>query len=81
MRIFEHRIFLSLLAGKFATNEQMLLTEWTNKNGACVITDPVFLLSFLAGKIKMFKLPITRVEPTKKIFQIVHEITFAYVWL
>ena len=58
--------FLSLLAGKFATNEQMLLTEWTNKNGACVITDPVFLLSFLVGKIKMFKLPITRVEPTKK---------------
>ena len=28
MRIFEHRIFfLSLLAGKFTTTEQMLLTE------------------------------------------------------
>ena len=27
MRIFEHRIFLSLLAGKFATIEKMLLTE------------------------------------------------------
>ena len=69
MRIFEHRI----LAGKFATTEQMLLTEWTNKNDACV--------SFLAGKLKMFKLPITRVESTEKTFQIVHEITFAYVWL
>ena len=34
--------FLSLLAGKFATTEQMLLTEWTNKNDACVITAPVF---------------------------------------
>ena len=42
MRIFEHRIFLSFLAGKSATIEQMLLTEWINKNGACVITDPVF---------------------------------------
>ena len=27
MRIFEHRIFLSFLAGKSATIEQMLLTE------------------------------------------------------
>ena len=27
MRIFKHRIFLSLLAGKFAIFEQMLLTE------------------------------------------------------
>ena len=27
MRIFEHRIFLSFLAGKFATFEQKLLTE------------------------------------------------------
>ena len=27
MRIFKHRIFLSLLAGKFTTIEQMLLTE------------------------------------------------------
>ena len=27
MRILEHRIFLSLLAGKFTTTEQMLLTE------------------------------------------------------
>ena len=80
MRIFKHRIFLSLLAGKFTTIEQMLLTEWININSACVITAPVFL-SFLAGKLKMFKLSITRVEPTKKTFQIVHEITFAYVWL
>ena len=39
MRIFEHRIFL---AGKSATIEQMLLTERINKNGARVITDPVF---------------------------------------
>ena len=30
MRIFEHRIFLSFLAGKFATYEQMLLTKPTN---------------------------------------------------
>ena len=36
MRIFEHRIFLSLLAGKFAIIEQMLLTE-QKKNGACVL--------------------------------------------
>ena len=42
---------------------------------------PRIFLSFLAGKLKMFKLPITRVEPTKKPFQIVQEITFAYVWL
>ena len=27
---------------------------------------PRIFLSFLAGKLKMFKLPITRVEPTKK---------------
>ena len=27
MRILEHRIFLSLLAGKFSAFEQMLLTE------------------------------------------------------
>ena len=27
MRIFKHRIFLSLLAGKFTTIEQMLLTD------------------------------------------------------
>ena len=32
MRIFEHRIFLSLLAGKFATIEQMLLTELVKKS-------------------------------------------------
>ena len=69
---------MRLLAGKFATTEQILLTEWTNKNDACVITAPV---SFLARKLKMFKLPITRVESTEKTFQIVHEITFAYVWL
>ena len=81
MRIFKHRIFLSLLAGKFTTIEQMLLTEWININGACVIAAPVFFLSFLAGKLKMFKLPITRDEPTEKTFQIVHEITFAYFWL
>ena len=37
--------------------------------------------SFLAGKLKMFKLPTTGVESTEKTFQIVHEITFAYVWL
>ena len=30
MRIFEHRIFLSFLAGKFATREQMLLTKPIN---------------------------------------------------
>ena len=42
---------------------------------------PRIFLSFLAGKLKMFKLPITRVEPTEKTFQIVLEITFAYIWL
>ena len=45
-----HPYFLSFLAGKSATIEQMLLTEWINKNGACVITDPVF--KFFGGKIE-----------------------------
>ena len=43
MRIFEHRIFLSLLAGKSATVEQMLLTESIKKkNGAYVLRAPDF---------------------------------------
>ena len=70
MRIFEHRIFSKSFGGKICHN-------WTDvtyrMNKQCV--------SFLAGKLKMFKLPITRVESTEKTFQIVHEITFAYVWL
>ena len=42
MRIFEHRI-LSLLAGKSATVEQMLLTESIKrKNGAYVLRAPGF---------------------------------------
>ena len=49
MRIFEHRIFfLSLLAGKSATVEQMLLTESIKRiNGAYVLKAPGF---FFSGK-------------------------------
>ena len=48
LRIFEHRIFLSLLAGKSATVEQMLLTESIKrKNGAYVLRAPGF---FFSGK-------------------------------
>ena len=53
---FQYRIFFSLLMGKFAIIEQLLLTEWIKKNnwrmcikGAC---------TFLAGKFLIFKQPI-----------------------
>ena len=66
MRIFEHRIFLSLLAGKICHNwtdvtYRMNKQKWRMRNYSARIFQ-----SFLAGKLKMFKLPITRVEPTKK---------------
>ena len=37
MRILGTVFFLSLLAGKFATFEQMLLTEKNKKIGACLV--------------------------------------------
>ena len=54
---FGRRIFLSLLAGKFATFEQMLLTDQAFfLNGVCVLQAPVFFLKgFSVGKY----------EPTK----------------
>ena len=71
MRIFEHRIFfLSLLAGKFTTTEQMLLTElWNKKIGARIF------LSFLAGKFWSFKQPIINSFPQS------NKIAIAYIWV
>ena len=52
MRILEHRIFLSLLAGKFSAFEQMLLTEPIFfKKRRTRIVSAVFLFS---GKIQNF---------------------------
>ena len=59
MRIFEHRIFFCLLAGKFAIIEQMLLTE-LKKTAHAYYKHPYFL-SFLAGKIKIFEQPLIQV--------------------
>ena len=45
MRILGAVFFLSLLAGKFATFEQMLLTDQAFfLNGVCVLQAPVFFL-------------------------------------
>ena len=55
MRILEHRIFCSAF-------EQMLLTEPIFlKKGARVLWAPFFFFffSFLAGKFKTFKQPLT----------------------
>ena len=53
MRIFEHRIFfLSLLAGKFAIIEQMLLTE-LKKTAHAYYKHPYFS-KFFGGKNKNF---------------------------
>ena len=81
MRIFKHRIFSKSFGGKIYHNwtdvtYRMNKHKWRMRNYSARI-----FLSFLAGKLKMFKLPTTRVESTEKTFQIVHEITFAYVWL
>ena len=46
MRILGAVFFLSLLAGKFATFEQMLQIKHFLKNGVCVLQAPVFFLSF-----------------------------------
>ena len=52
MRILEHRIFLSLLAGKFSAFEQMLLTEPIFfKKRRTRIVSAVF---FFNGKIQNF---------------------------
>ena len=52
MRILEHRIFLSLLAGKFSAFEQVLLTEPTFfKKRRTRIVSAVF---FFSGKIQNF---------------------------
>ena len=59
MRILGAVFFLSLLAGKLATFEQMLLTE--------KITKYSYYSKFFGGKLKTFKQSITRAKLTKKI--------------
>ena len=61
---FRRRIFLSLLAGKFAPFEQMLLTEKIKKYAYCKRS---YFLSFLAGNWRRLKKSITRAKLTKKI--------------
>ena len=60
MRILEHRIFLSLLAGKFSAFEQMLLTEpiFLKKRRTRIVSTVFFFLVF-GGKIQNFKQPLT----------------------
>ena len=59
MRILEHRIFLSLLAGKFSAFEQMLLTEPIFlKKGARVLWAPYFFFfSFWRENSKLLNSP------------------------
>ena len=54
---FEHRIFLSFLAGKFTTFEQMLLTEWMSNTWRMRPLTAHICLSFLAWKILTRKSP------------------------
>ena len=62
---FDGRISLSLLAGKFATFEQMLLTEQMGKIKACVLQAPAFFLKFFGRKGFHLKQPITSINSTK----------------
>ena len=64
---FGRRIFLSLLAGKFATFEQMLLTDqaaflkWRMR----ITSARIFFKKFFGGKMFYLKQPLARIEPTK----------------
>ena len=62
MRILGAVFFLSLLAGKFATFEQMLLTEKITKYA---YYNRSYFSKFFGGKLKTFKQSITRVKLTK----------------
>ena len=55
MRILEHRIFLSLLAGKFSAFEQMLLTEPIFLKKAHAYCEHRIFFLFFGGKIQNFK--------------------------
>ena len=66
MRILGAVFFLSLLAGKFATFEQMLQIKHFLKKGVCVLKAPVFFFfKFFGGKIFYLKQPLARIELTK----------------
>ena len=55
MRILEHRIFLSLLAGKFSAFEQMLLTEpiFLKKRRTRIVSTVFFFFSFWRENSKL----------------------------
>ena len=53
-------IFLSFLAGKFTTFEQMLLAELIDKIGACS-----FFSKFFGGKLKILNSPLAQVKLPK----------------
>ena len=60
MRILGACIFLSFLAGKFTTFEQMLLAELIEKIGACS-----FFFKFFGGKLKILNSPLAQVKLPK----------------
>ena len=62
MRILGAVFFVSLLAGKFATFEQMLLAEKITKYAYYKRS---YFSKFFGGKLKTFKQSITRVKLTK----------------
>ena len=53
--VFWAPCFSKFFGGKFATVTDFI---YRLKNYACVLKEPIFFLSFLAGKFKMFKQPI-----------------------
>ena len=59
MRILEHRIFLSLLAGKFSAFEQMLLTEpiFLKKRRTRIVSTVFFFFSFWRENSKLLNSP------------------------
>ena len=63
---FDGRIFLSLLAGKLATFEQMLLTEQMGKNQSMRTSSArILIFKFFGGKSFHLKQPITSINSTK----------------
>ena len=65
MRILGTVFFLSLLAGKFATFEQMLLTEW-NWRMPSLSARILYFSKFFGGKVFHLEQPLPWIELTKK---------------